>query len=55
MLEYSDNFAWVNDTVKKQIEASAPLSEILLTAPVLDIRGAHGAGNLGHGVFAGAV
>jgi fatty acid-binding protein DegV len=30
MLEYSDNFAWVDDTVKKQIEKSAPLSEILL-------------------------
>ncbi|MBI5592053.1 MAG: DegV family EDD domain-containing protein [Deltaproteobacteria bacterium] len=30
MLEYSDNFAWVNDTVKKCVEESAPLSEILL-------------------------
>lgn len=30
MLEYSDNLAWVKDTVKKQIEKSSPLSEILL-------------------------
>lgn len=40
MLEYSDNFAWVNDTVKKQIEASAPLSEILLK-PLSLTSGAH--------------
>jgi len=40
MLEYSDNFAWVNDTVKKQIEKSAPLSEILLQ-PLSLTSGAH--------------
>ena len=40
MLEYSDNFAWVNDTVKKQIEASAPLSEILVK-PLSLTSGAH--------------
>jgi uncharacterized protein len=40
MLEYSDNFAWVNETVKKQIEASAPLSEILLK-PLSLTSGAH--------------
>ena len=40
MLEYSDNFTWVNDTVKKRIEASAPLSEILLQ-PLSLTSGAH--------------
>lgn len=30
MLEYSDNRAWVNDTVKKKIEKLYPSSEILL-------------------------
>jgi fatty acid-binding protein DegV len=40
MLEYSDNFAWVNDTVKKQIEQSSPLSEILLR-PLSLTSGAH--------------
>ncbi len=40
MLEYSDNFAWVNDTVKKRIKDSAPLSEILLQ-PLSLTSGAH--------------
>jgi hypothetical protein len=40
MLEYSDNFAWVNDTVKKQIEKAAPLSEIILQ-PLSLTSGAH--------------
>jgi DegV family protein with EDD domain len=40
MLEYSDNFTWVNDTVKKRIEASAPLSEIFLQ-PLSLTSGAH--------------
>lgn len=30
MLEYSDNFAWVNDDVKKRMKGSAPLSEIIV-------------------------
>jgi len=30
MLEYSDNHSWVNDTVKKSIEARYPSSEIRL-------------------------
>jgi DegV family protein with EDD domain len=30
MLEYSDNHAWVNDTVMKEIKARHPSSEILL-------------------------
>ncbi|MFH0997956.1 MAG: DegV family protein, partial [Pseudomonadota bacterium] len=40
MLEYSDNFAWVNDTVKKQIEKAAPFSEIILQ-PLSLTSGAH--------------
>jgi fatty acid-binding protein DegV len=40
MLEYSDNFAWVKDSVKKQIENTAPLSEILLK-PLSLTSGAH--------------
>jgi DegV family protein with EDD domain len=40
MLEYSDNFAWVKDSVKKQIEKTAPLSEILLK-PLSLTSGAH--------------
>ncbi|MCX5880944.1 MAG: DegV family EDD domain-containing protein, partial [Deltaproteobacteria bacterium] len=40
MLEYSDNFAWVNDGVKKRIEESAPLSEIILQ-PLSLTSGAH--------------
>ena len=40
MLEYSNNFAWVNDTVKKKVEASASLSEILLQ-PLSLTSGAH--------------
>jgi hypothetical protein len=40
MLEYSDNFAWVRDTVRTQIAKTAPLSEILLQ-PLSLTSGAH--------------
>ncbi len=50
MLEYSDNFAWVNDTVKKQIEKTSPLSEIFLQ-PLSLTSGAH----MGPGTWAMAV
>ena len=55
LLEYSDNAAWVKDGVKKQIERIGPLIRDIVDAAVLDIRGAHGAGNLGHGFSAGHI
>ena len=40
MLEYSDNFQWVNATVKPKIESRYPFAEILLQ-PLSLTSGAH--------------
>ncbi|MCJ7772346.1 MAG: DegV family protein, partial [Desulfobacterales bacterium] len=40
MLEYSDNHAWVGDTVKKKIETCYPFAEVLLQ-PLSLTAGAH--------------
>ncbi|MGD0020961.1 MAG: DegV family protein [Smithellaceae bacterium] len=40
MLEYSDNFNWVNETVKKMVEESYPHAEIILQ-PLSLTSGAH--------------
>ena len=40
MLEYSDNFDWVNETVRKGIEALYPLAEIRMQ-PLSLTSGAH--------------
>jgi hypothetical protein len=40
MLEYSDNYAWVNETVRKQLETFYPLAEIRLQ-PLSLTSGAH--------------
>ena len=50
MLEYTDNFDWVNDSVKQRIEKSAPLSEILMH-PLSLSSGAH----MGPGTWAMAL